>query len=379
MPNGVKLELSPELINLVDSRRGDLTRDEFLLRILNEHLASLGSQESSEENFIEIDSEAEQGKQFLLEFVKNFQRFTNNVNERLDRLEGLVNNIPGKTIETEDIETDKEMYDETELEELDEESDDEELDADEDLETNDYYADDEEYNEKESYSVGDQDGEPLVFELMENGEGELEDEEYTGEYSAGSSTSDEFEYGCPFCNATIDSNATYCPHCGNRFDDVGVFERDPVVVEPLSEGYTDTGEYDPRPKYLKRSTTGQFDEHKPSRLSSDRPSVKRAYDSRIRLCTRCGGKLSYLDKYKRWYCYTCKQYEGAQEPRSYSPSPTISPEPEVKPRKQVYAINRGTPDRAPPPRPDPRDEAESHAKPHLRRNKPLKDYYKYAD
>ncbi len=37
-------------------------------------------------------------------------------------------------------------------------------------------------------------------------------------------------------------------------------------------------------------------------------------------CANCGGDLSYIDEYERWYCYNCDAYAGASAEVSHAPS-----------------------------------------------------------
>jgi ribosomal protein L37AE/L43A len=218
---------------------------------------------------------------------------------------------------------------------------------------------------------------------------------------------DEFEYGCPYCSATISEDATECSHCGNRFEEKPYNSTpgyDSLDVEPLSSGYSETGSYDPRPEYIKRHRieTASPNMEGPASDYNEYSNSFKPKD-KIRLCEMCGNKLSYVKSYKRWYCFTCKRYEGtlssspdlvppAPEPpitNSGDPSPILSsatptkrasgspegfrelytPRPDmestapVKPRRNPSAV-----------RPEP-----AYRKPYQNRKKPLKNYPVYDD
>jgi ribosomal protein S27AE len=355
MPDGVNIKLDSELISFLDKRRGDLTIDEFIIRILHEHLKKVNTGEESEENFIDLDSEPEDNEKFLRKFMKDFQEFTENINTRLEHLEGLVSNIPPEnSIEDDYLDEEQDIEDYTE-------------------------TDDELSDEKESYSVEDQNGEPMIFELVENDEDNFEPDEEPAKYDPDRTNIDEFEYGCPYCNATIASSATFCPSCGNRFDDsVESYtpRREAVVVEPLSDGYSESGSYDPRPGYMKKSRPrdlghGEMPSWQERRSLNQRPVINQG-----KLCANCGNKLTYFDDYKRWYCFKCKRYEGAQVPRVVAPPRSGF---EDRPQGSFSPRRNGSPQRSPPPREVIEDDNRDQRKTFQRKSKPLKDYPKYGD
>lgn len=358
MPNGVNIKLNSDLIRLLDERRGDLNRDEFIIRILHDHLKKVNTGDDSEMEFMELESEPEVNERFLRKFMKDFQEFTDNINIRLERLEGLVSDttIQNGIDEVEDEDEDLEEYSDT---------------------------DEEIYDDKKSYSVKDQNGEPMIFELVESEEDSFEPEDTEGRYYSKKAIGDDFEYGCPYCNATISSDATFCPKCGNRFDEsIDRYEptQDAVIVEPLSEGYSGTGEYDPRPRYMKKSRAPEFDRGESPRWQEPREVPKPSSVptiSKVELCTICGDKLTYLKDYKRWYCYRCKRYEGApaQPPRDFSPPrSTFEASPQDK-----FARKEGAPLRSPPPGESPEMEDRTQRRVFQKKGKPLRDYPKYVD
>ncbi|MBI5000358.1 MAG: hypothetical protein HZB92_02370 [Euryarchaeota archaeon] len=53
-------------------------------------------------------------------------------------------------------------------------------------------------------------------------------------------------------------------------------------------------------------------------------------------CPKCGGQVSYVEQYKQWYCYTCKEYHAlpgaappAQpaQPQQYGQQPAYQAQP----------------------------------------------------
>jgi len=38
------------------------------------------------------------------------------------------------------------------------------------------------------------------------------------------------------------------------------------------------------------------------------PSIVEQVDSQAQLCQTCGGPLTYVPQYQRWYCYKCGKY-----------------------------------------------------------------------
>ena len=348
MPEGVNLKLNPDLISQLDELRGDLSRDEFINRILNDHLKKEGNSVDPEEEFIDLgtvdddeklkfQSQTQVSNVKFKAFMDDFKEFSENINDRLDRLEVMVNTLSLKQHQTsqEDYTSDVNEY----------------------LEDEDEVYEDTEEDLEESFAVEDDSGEPMIFEL------DKKDDSSNGS-SLNLSASDDFEYGCPFCNATIDQNATSCPKCGNNFSDFVDEAHDAVPVEPLTNGYSDTGEYDPRPRYMKRNSAYESDLKETAPWPKTRaPTIKPGPES---LCAKCGNELTYLDEYKRYYCFKCKQYAGTIS--SPAPRPDMSPSLSPSVRKTPTIADRRV-----------RGNDEPAKKSFHGKGKPLKGYPKYKE
>jgi rubrerythrin len=296
MVDELNIKLNKKLLELLDKRRGDLSREGYVDLLLKESLNSseggplnlkklkngIKNQNSNEDDVLNSDD--------LIRIIEDFQEFANKIYTRLDRLEEMV--------ETNHLDFEK-------------------------LQSNRYSLklDDEEEVESED----------VIFEVLEDSQNDSEtvfkEDESSDYFEFNENNDSEFEYGCPFCNATITENADQCPKCGNKFDDFD--SSDYMEVTPLSVGYNDSGNYDPRPDYLKRRE-GRY--YPPEQVRMEKPVEATPMptpepDYRKRpppLCEICGGKLSYVEDFKRWYCHRCKKYSGGPppvvKPDSYSVS-----------------------------------------------------------
>lgn len=325
MSRGVTLQLNSKFIELLDKYRGDLSRDDFILRIIDEHLKNKERINFSKYNSSNQSKDIEASDLDLAAFMEDFKEFADSIYNRLDRLEGILNSQKILTkIKTGDISK---------------------------LEGFDYLDDDEKQNNKYSgdtkFQVTDDDEKPMIFELLES-EDESDDlGSAKTKYNSYEKNGDEFEYGCPFCNATIEKNATECSKCGNKFDEEMLIpEDDAVIVEPLPNQYKYSGEYDPRPTHLKYRTTTEDEQLESYQTPSEIP------DTSLHLCSICGANMVFIDDYKRWYCKSCKRYAGATVISHRKPGPSIDKPKKIEEPKQ---------------------------KPSKRKHKPLKDYHMYTD
>ncbi len=312
MPDGVKINLEKDLIVLLDKHRGDLSRDEFINRILDEHLKNEGRINFSKYETTDTDNDRDA-------FLTDFKDFADNIYNRLDKLEDILNSqaLMQGAGGTEDYKPNSDNYP---------------------------------INE-------DTDKESITFEVDESDDDNFDLEDSPSEYISETPYPGDFEYGCPFCSATISKDAATCPNCGNNLDDIKDEEEyEAIIVDPLPEQYSDTRDYDPRPKYIKpqspreRSPSWSEDTYTPSHL------VPKS------ICDLCGGKMDYIEEYKRWYCYNCKKYAGSIISPSVSPSkPYEEPPYSSKAPPRVKEPRQGMP----------------HKRPHPRKHKPLRDYPKY--
>jgi rubrerythrin len=323
MSNGVKLKLDEEIIKLLDKYRGDLSRDDFITRILEENLKKKDKIDFSKYDMSGSETELEPVDFNLQEFMDDFKQFADNIYNRLDRLESLLNNqiIPSDTIEMRNHELESDEF------------------------------------------ISDKRDESMIFEIEESEEDTIEDDQASDIYGL-DEIGDEFEYGCPYCNATISGSATVCPNCGNKFDDNPKDSGQAVQVEPLPEYYSDTGEYDPRPRYVRKENY----EVRPKVNKSPKPNSSYPTFKGVgqRMCSDCGNKMDFIKDYKRWYCYNCKKYAGA----TVSGSPTdpklhrsnFEPTPSFDKSVKINNNQRRN---------------VSRKKPYHGKRKPLKDYPKY--
>ncbi len=392
MVKEVSLNIDSKLLEILDKRRGDLTRDEFIARMLTEHLNS--SSKSDFEDLLkqssEFDHEISMDADFLKALLKNFQEFATNITDRLDRLEKMMNSIEVEKT-AENIKFDRsgknnsvpkssnedvvfEIYEESEID-------------------NEIYK----FSDEEKY-----------FEF-DSSEDEIEND-YETEGSANKDDK-EFEYGCPFCNATIPENADRCPKCGNQFGELE--SADYAEPENTDLSYTGPSGYDPRPEYMKRREVSVsrvtarpdlvYQDASPSQAKVypytpdqvQRTESSRNLDQRDMpppLCSICSGKLNYIEDYKRWYCHRCRKFSGGSPPKissenlrfhkvdkrsefvsddsfnTYEPTSPASPmEPEV-----VKPIQEPRPTTEP-------VKAHKITRPKDRNWRPLKNYYKEND
>lgn len=295
------LDLNSEKLKLLDERRGDLSREEFILKILNEHV-----NDSNEKNIFTLDDikssvDQDSGAEDIAFLIANFQEFANEINKRLDRLESIVS-------------------------------------------TNGAYSNSNEFEDFVPVPPEEEkdEDEQVIFELdPESVEDEVGETEELDTFTA-EENNDEFEYGCPFCNSTIEKDAKMCPSCGNKFDDNVVDETDEgySIIEPLDEGFSDSGEYDPRPGYLKGHQPSRdvppITRAPPPRPSvASRTSVNNAPGEHVPGCSICGNNLVFVKEYRRWYCLKCKKYASVVVPVSgmqKKPAQDIGAEP-IPPKK----------------------------------------------
>ena len=354
MAEGFNLDLNSKLLKTLDEHRGDLSRDEFIKQILQEHL-----NKPDRINFSKLKN-SDQGidSQDLAILIDNFQEFANHIYDRLDRLENIMNN----NVVSDRQETNSDPAPERDggFLDLDEEHEhssrytpkqnQEDTDGEESFEILESEA--EVTYEPETYNDDDENVEYFTLDKKKEQSG-------TGSeaYNIADRTyDDEFEYGCPFCSATIEKDATYCTNCGHNLDELAEdVEDSTAIVEPLSEGYSESGEYDPRPNYLKRREPGEYRAYHDKEYPGPRPKIDHRYapatpKARIPRCSFCGSELRYLKDYNRWYCYHCKKYFGGPPAKPGQPGEEDRPA-----RAQPLVQHRERP-------PD------SH---------PLKDYHRY--
>jgi hypothetical protein len=381
MVKHLNVKIEKDLLALLDKRRGDLPRDEFIEKILEEHL------NDKRKDFSKLrkkdKNSASDAGEYTSEIgllIDNFQEFANDIYNRLDRLEDTVNSqsTSKDSIKPIKIETDTE---------------------------------------------------DVVFEIIEDSIDQNDDEKDERDHILSNETIDfdssededsakmdsDFEYGCPFCNATISESADQCPSCGSRFDDY-------TEVQPVSGSYDyqNTESYDPRPEYLRRNGhngrvgvqpygpgSGPSSNTGTSRGTPNDPSIankpafrngpfddprnkpNRSFNKPPPNCSICGGKLNYVADYKRWYCHRCRKFSGG-------------PPPEPRPDSDTLRFSKAAPSEKPPVRhAEPGFEVSAHpiepitepltpddidAVPPKKRSKqrsrdwrPLKEYHRYTD
>jgi len=113
---------------------------------------------------------------------------------------------------------------------------------------------------------------------------------------------EDFSFGCSHCGATVGSSDSICPSCGGALDQ----ERDNDVS--LWESNDDTI-YDPRPE----------------REAGPQLAYQGARGGPDTYCVYCGGDLTYIEQYGRWYCYPCEKYGSSDIPApavANAPAPT---------------------------------------------------------
>jgi ribosomal protein L37AE/L43A len=342
MTEELSLKLDQDLLKQLDKRRGDLNRSEFILLILTEHLNNAGRVKFKKMNSTDSNTESQDISPDMAFLIGTLQEFAKDIYNRLDRLEDIINSNPEEISNTNSLVDDQSNHGkEKGLNEPD----------------NSFS-----FTEKETSGNKD----TVVFKVSDEDYLEVDPDQ------SGNLENSEFEYGCPFCNATIPENATKCPKCGKIFDDIenNTLGASAAEVKPISEGYTNKGNYDPRPSYLKRESPEHFASQDEPDKYPDRPQVRfKPIPNESRknppLCQYCGRVLSYIDDYKRWFCYRCKKYFGGSPPRSRAVE--VSPirmqsEPEPAQGYVDYPSTETEPKRA--------------KKPNYR---PLKEYHRYTD
>ncbi len=350
MPENIYLKIDQKILDQLEKRRGDLKLEDFILLIIREHLSDNSKFKFSKINQSSIESNSDIKKSELGILVDNLQDFANDIYNKLDRLEGKLeerfeynsaNNNLEKNLTKEEIIS--------------------------------------KHKPEQVGNIGHRDSDDIFVFPDEKEESSVKEEvifEIADEYKAEDDVTDsktiessEFEFGCPYCNATIPENATRCPKCGNRFDDEDM-NTEFVEVKPLSEGYSNSGEYDPRPTYIKRKEyanygpkpdPGKIPPHAQEELDMRKPQDQNI--ARPVMCLNCGGKLAYIEDYKRWYCPRCNKYFG--DPPRAGPTPVVAHPEQYRSQEQVgYG-----------PTPEPITKRQPK-KPNWR---PLKDYHRYSE
>jgi hypothetical protein len=350
MPEDIYLKIDQNILDQLNKRRGDLKLDEFIMLIIKEHLNN-NRIKFSTTNLSSKESNKNSKTSELVLLADNLQEFANDIYNRLDRLEDKLEE------KIEYIAANKD---------LNRNSDNRNLTSN--------------YKSTKAGNIEHRDSDNVFIFPDEGEDGGAEDEvifEVTDEYHMDDEDSKlesaevtEFEYGCPYCNATIPENAMRCPKCGKRIDDMNSYG-DFVEVNPLTEGYSESGEYDPRPSHVKRKSfnnyntpRSEFNMRPPTPRDGPRVSYppEKSIDKPV-MCSNCGGKLAFIEDYKRWYCPRCNKYFGGLQ--KAEPKPVMNRPEEYRPPPQVEFSPRLEP--SPKPRPK---------KPNWR---PLKDYHRYGD
>ncbi len=333
MRKELNVEIDKKLLKLLDKHRGDLSRSEYIKKVLSGSLdkdrrMNFSNTDASKGGSVENIPASD-----LASFLENFQVFANDIHNRLDNLE---KQIVGYTEEFQEIE---------------------------DVEFN-----DPEYENRQSSSTS-------VSKSV------------SAPRSASGSTStstesDGFEYGCPFCSATIPKDASRCPNCGNKFDEFVVTDNDQIVedvddiydqdesneiaiVEPLSEAYNDSGEYDPRPNSVRVKNngrgSGRYNASQNDHISKRMPSKYSNNSVEQHVCSICGDGLVFIKDFQRWYCYGCKKYSSGAGEMS---AKLDRPQP-INVQAQAREVAPG--------------ESEMPEKKPKKNWKPLKGYHKYKE
>jgi hypothetical protein len=264
------IPINDRTLEKLDKMRGDLTREEFLDRLMSKQSEKEDESErgTEEESKRVEEGEWETGKEKsiddVLEKLERIDELTEKIitlekrqadlEDGINNTEGTMNDTP-ETIETEDGEL-VETFRFTEEEFID---DDDLIDIDDDNESSNF----------------------------------------------------EFVFGCTNCNETVDEQEIVCPACGSDLGDVtsnlNWLERvgrrhEDDFVEPDDDSYNYYDEtndyidedYDPAPG------GSPVDFEIVGRGSPDEPI--RPY------CNSCGGVTEYITRYDSWYCYRCNAY-----------------------------------------------------------------------
>ncbi|UCE90938.1 MAG: hypothetical protein JSV90_05795 [Methanobacteriota archaeon] len=137
---------------------------------------------------------------------------------------------------------------------------------------------------------------------------------------------------CPKCgeepNFLEHMEKWYCYECNSYVDESELEvvdeaeEEAETPVEAEAEAVEPTAETD---------ATEEEEEVAPSPVEEAKAAVE------VRMCPSCGQPLKWIEKYKRDYCYSCKKYaplrkKVAQKPE---PKPEVKPAPEPKPVEEA--------------------------------------------
>lgn len=292
MAKNLNLKINKNLIEELNKRRGDLKLDEFILRILDEQLNSDNRINFVQKNPSINNEDLKITSSDMAILISTLQEFAKDIYYRLDQLEDRLDEQIIKSSTSNFNPQPRKQEAEVDIEKAG--------------------------KGRELFTFPGEKGgtkvnNDVVFEITDDQRLEID---YNNSFSENDS---EFEYGCPYCNATIPENASTCPNCGRRFDMVDGYGMDFTEVEPLSEGYDNTGRYDPRPTYVKRrevrnlqneSGFERIPQQPPMEFHNPSNQAKR----RAPLCLNCGGEVAYIEDYKRWYCPRCNKYFGGPSP-----------------------------------------------------------------
>ena len=355
MSEELYLKIGNKTLERLDQRRGDLKRDEYILRVLEEHMESDGQVKIRSQNSSNESGDTNSNDLEISILTETLQAFAKDIYKRLDKLEEKINDLPDEIVvsvesDLEKIENKKSIDDDSERKKIFKFPGEDQADTSEDV----------------------------IFEVA--------DDEFSDDISSEDSTGDsEFEYGCPYCNATIPENAAQCPKCGAHFDDL---DNQYAEVEPLSEGYSSSSGYDPRPNYVKHRDYGVYSPGSGHRDFSGPPP--KGYDGlnresisnpprRAPICMNCSGNLVYIDDIKRWYCYRCNKYfggppSGADTRDKQNPIPRVTNTEPYRPR--TAPGNQSIRSEEYPPKDNKPRETKRPRDPNWR---PLKGYHRYTD
>lgn len=161
---------------------------------------------------------------------------------------------------------------------------------------------------------------------------------------------DDLEYGCPFCGTTVSAFSTMCPNCGRELEEEeDIAQRETTIPQTqhnaLDQYYRaqQSGKYESTPQEPISGVEGQSPyskyrqlkdgvEVKPISEPSQPPqeqlsSYATGHTEQTPTCTYCFKRLTFIEKYGRWYCYDCKKYSKSKESPSEVPGSGGSQEP----------------------------------------------------
>ncbi len=135
---------------------------------------------------------------------------------------------------------------------------------------------------------------------------------------------------CPKCGEEPDflehMEKWYCYECNSYVDASEAVVHEDPVEEVAEEELTEAVEEKVEEKVVEAEAVAEAPvEAVPEPEEVKEPAVE------IRMCPNCDQPLKWIEKYQRYYCYSCKKYAPVE--KKVEPEPEPQPEPEAMPEE----------------------------------------------